>query len=224
MSRYTFSMEPRADQGLSLSELAERVNVEPRTIRSYIEKGLLPGAEARGPKSFYTKEHLDRLRVIQILRQAGRDATLEEIRLLLQQLSAEQLEGIAEGYIQVGGLVRSPDIEPATDTAVDYLQRLKSEGGRSRPASAKNVTRPGSARESRGAPVSELVDALQRLAGTRISAPAARGQDWYRIEITPDVELHIRGEFGDQQKLQFRRVADLLRNLLTRKSSPTDSS
>ena len=223
-------MEPWADDIFSLNELAEQVNVEPRTIRSYIEKGLLPGAEARGPKSFYTKEHLDRLRVIQILRQAGRDATLEEIRLLLQQLSAEQLEGIAEGYIQVGGLVRAPDFEPApnvkpaTDTAVDYLQRLKSEGGRSRSASAKNLNRPGASREARRAPVSELVDALQRLAGTRISTPAARGQDWYRIEITPDVELHIRGEFGDEQKLQFRRVADLLRNLLTRKGSPTDSS
>src|SRR5438045_4009694 len=52
----------------SLSDLADATGIEARTIRSYTERGLLPGAEARGRAASYSKEHLSRLQVIRSLR------------------------------------------------------------------------------------------------------------------------------------------------------------
>jgi len=42
----------------SLNELAALADVTPRTIRFYIEQGLLPAPATLGPKSRYTDEQL----------------------------------------------------------------------------------------------------------------------------------------------------------------------
>lgn len=82
---------------LSLQELAERSGIGSRTIRSYIEKGLLPGAEPRGPSSYYTAAHLDRLRAILRLRHAQPEASLDEIRRTLLELTEEQIRDVGAG-------------------------------------------------------------------------------------------------------------------------------
>src|SRR5689334_7879201 len=87
---------------LSLNELAEVSKIEPRTIRSYIEKGLLPNAETKGRGATYTAEHLDRLKVIQFLRRARPGDTLNDIRLHLQKLSPHQITALAAGSISAG--------------------------------------------------------------------------------------------------------------------------
>ena len=48
----------------SLAELAGVTGLEERTIRSYIERGLLAGANARGRAASYSDEHLARLNII----------------------------------------------------------------------------------------------------------------------------------------------------------------
>ena len=52
------------EESLTLAKLAEQTSIEPRTIRSYIERGLLPGAQSRGRGAVYLAEHLNRLKVI----------------------------------------------------------------------------------------------------------------------------------------------------------------
>src|SRR6266849_4866264 len=87
------------DHTLSLTELAETSGIEARTVRSYIERGLLPGAQNRGRGATYTADHLNRLRLIQALRRARPNITLSEIRIRLQQLTPQQISGIAAGSI-----------------------------------------------------------------------------------------------------------------------------
>ena len=45
----------------TLKELESRTGFGSRTIRNYIDKGLLPGAYSRGRYASYGQEHLDRL-------------------------------------------------------------------------------------------------------------------------------------------------------------------
>ena len=52
------------DDQLELAELADQAGVSIRTVRYYIQAGLLPRPEARGPGAHYTDEHLERLRLI----------------------------------------------------------------------------------------------------------------------------------------------------------------
>ena len=58
--------------GLTLQALASETGVEPRTIRSYVEKGVIPGPESLGRGARYPRETLDRLKVLQLLRDANR--------------------------------------------------------------------------------------------------------------------------------------------------------
>ena len=62
----------------SMSELVEASGLSDRTIRYYIEEGLLQHAQGRGRSSYYTSEHLERLARIAGLRERG--LSLAEIR------------------------------------------------------------------------------------------------------------------------------------------------
>ncbi|NCX97284.1 MAG: MerR family transcriptional regulator [Planctomycetia bacterium] len=70
----------------TIQELSDATGVEPRTIRSYVEKGLIPGPDSLGRGAKYPRESLDRLKVLQLLRDANRGLTLDQIRLLLKRL------------------------------------------------------------------------------------------------------------------------------------------
>src|SRR5437667_7022069 len=96
----------------SLNDLAEAAEIEARTVRSYIERGLLPGADARGRAASYSKEHLSRLQVIRSLRRARPNIGLSEIRIFLQNLSPEQIERLADGEITAATRVIDASIQP----------------------------------------------------------------------------------------------------------------
>jgi DNA-binding transcriptional MerR regulator len=55
------------DGGYKLSELAERAGVSPRTVRYYVQRGLLPPPVFKGRDTAYGEEHLARLRAIRAL-------------------------------------------------------------------------------------------------------------------------------------------------------------
>jgi DNA-binding transcriptional MerR regulator len=72
---------------LDLPELADRAGVSIRTVRYYIQQGLLQEPEARGPGAHYTEEHLDRLLLIKRLQKEH--LPLAEIRKAIQSGAAE---------------------------------------------------------------------------------------------------------------------------------------
>jgi DNA-binding transcriptional MerR regulator len=55
----------------SISELVDASGISDRTIRYYIQQGLLQHAHGRGRSSYYTTEHLERLARIADLRDRG---------------------------------------------------------------------------------------------------------------------------------------------------------
>lgn len=56
------------DSDYQINELAKRAGVSVRTIRFYIDEGLLPAPTNRGRYSTYTDEYLDRLELIRMLK------------------------------------------------------------------------------------------------------------------------------------------------------------
>ena len=76
-----------APDPLDLTELADRAGVSIRTIRYYIQQGLLPKPEARGPGAHYTEEHLDRLLLVKRLQREH--LPLAEIRRVLESSAGE---------------------------------------------------------------------------------------------------------------------------------------
>lgn len=66
------------DPRFTLEELVEASSVSARTIRYYIEEGILPRARGRGRASYYTTRHIEALSRITRLKEQG--LSLDEIR------------------------------------------------------------------------------------------------------------------------------------------------
>ena len=66
---------------LKLDELAQRAGIPARTVRYYVQRGLLPPPTFRGKDSSYGATHLLRLKVLKVLQAAF--YPLEEIKSVL---------------------------------------------------------------------------------------------------------------------------------------------
>ena len=80
---------------MRLSELAERAGIPPRTVRYYVQRGLLPAPRFRGPDTSYDEDHLIRLRAIRRLQE--RFFPLDAIQVELARMTPEAIRALAEG-------------------------------------------------------------------------------------------------------------------------------
>lgn len=76
---------------LSIGELAEMAGVTVRTIRYYIEQGLLPRPETQGRYTTYDTSYVNRLRLIRELKEQF--LPLGEIRKRLRGMDDEEVAG-----------------------------------------------------------------------------------------------------------------------------------
>ena len=82
-------------QRYAVGELAELGGVSRRTVRYYVQEGLLPAPFGVGRGRHYGPEHLDRLLRVKALQEAGRP--LDEIRRVLSgRKAAEELPEVGE--------------------------------------------------------------------------------------------------------------------------------
>jgi DNA-binding transcriptional MerR regulator len=198
------NMRPEmSENSYSLNDLAHAVGIEPRTIRSYIERGLLPGAEARGRGASYSREHLSRLQVIKSLRRARPNIALSEIRILLQGLNPEQIHSLAGGSITAATRAIDESMQPDDAELLDADDSSEILNTFDWDRLAGKLT--GAER---------LVCLLREVSGFVPPAPSSKVEGWQRIAVTPDVELSVRAEFDRNQLAAFRDLADLLRHLL----------
>lgn len=91
---------------LKLDELANRAGVSPRTIRYYIQRGLLAAPEFKGPDTAYDDRHLLALRAIKRLQDDH--WPLDAIASALDGKSSAELKKIAERGLGSGAVASSP--------------------------------------------------------------------------------------------------------------------
>jgi len=77
-----------------LAELAAEVGVSPRTVRYYVQRGLLPAPPFKGPDTVYGEDHLLRLKAIRALQ--AKFLPLDAIQVELARLSPEELKALVE--------------------------------------------------------------------------------------------------------------------------------
>lgn len=112
-----------------LAELAAAVGVTPRTVRYYVQRGLLPAPPFKGPDTVYGEDHLRRLKAIRVLQ--ARFMPLDAIQVELLRLSPEELRKLSEAELPPDTLppppapvapeptpLKGPVAAPATKQAV----------------------------------------------------------------------------------------------------------
>jgi DNA-binding transcriptional MerR regulator len=179
------------DQQYSLSELTEAAGVSPRTVRYYIGEGLLPPPVAHGPRSYYTSDHLVRLKAIGKLKDAY--LPLREVRRRLNQFSDDQLTFIASSKRQVPPGVDevfatlAPDAESQPlDSASEYIARA--------------LYQPSPAIEETDQPAPSAPLQMGKLdfhayaPVEKTEAAPEEESTWRRIQLGDEAELLIREE------------------------------
>ncbi len=184
--------------------------MHPRTIRSYIEQGLLRGPEIGGRGARYTDYHVQRLQAIRVLKDY-RGLPLPEVRRRLMSMSGLELVAIA----QEAAVAEAP-ISPAnTQSALDYLRSIKPRDQREpQSPSIASVPAPQLQSPSAPTPVDMLLGQLDRLAARSKPQRRARGVEWISIAVTPDVEFRVRGPQKADDLARWERIADHLREIL----------
>jgi DNA-binding transcriptional MerR regulator len=203
------------DPDLTLAELAASSGLEPRTIRSWVAQGLLPGPLSRGPAAKYPADALERVRAVRAMRELL-GMSLSAIRQELLVATPEQVGAYAAKAVGLASeLAEAPPPGAPRSSALDYLRALRAEAP---PAPVADMAAPALPSAAPPAPsATSGFEALEsRLAG-RTAKPAARkarAEEWLRIPVTPDVELAVRGRLDAEQRTRLERCADLIRDIL----------
>lgn len=192
------------DAEYTLAELGELLGMQPRTIRSYIEQGLLRGPEIGGRGAKYTQYHVDRLRAIRVLKDI-RGLALAEVRRRLLTMTAAEIAA-------VGAEVPASE-EAKPGSALAYLRGLR-QGEPEAPPPSPVVFAASVVRKPSLSPIDALLTTLDRIAGVRKPSRKARSEKWTSVEVTPDAEIRVRGELSADDRNRWERVADHLRELL----------
>jgi DNA-binding transcriptional MerR regulator len=106
-------------QVYDLAELSDRARVTPRTVRYYIQQGLLRAPASTGPGAKYGEDHLNRLRLIRRLQQGH--LPLAEIRRRLETLSETEVRDLLSEGVRV-----SEAKAPPSESAANYARGLLS--------------------------------------------------------------------------------------------------
>lgn len=187
MSRRHPEEHPERDDttSYSLDELAREVGVTTRTVRYYIAEGLLPPPDSIGRNARYSRDHLDRLRVIGQLKEQY--LPLKEIRTRLAGMAPEQIRRAARNRERRS----APPVASSADLPADaYIARALRE-------SAPDY----GARARESAP------------RVRAQAPPET-RSWKRIPISGEAELLISEEAWTRHGDKIGSALNWIRRML----------
>ncbi|MGG5807715.1 helix-turn-helix domain-containing protein [Falsiroseomonas sp. CW058] len=201
----------------TLADLAAASGLQPRTIRSWVAQGILPGPLNRGPAARYPADTLHRLLAIRAMRDLL-GMPLGAIRQELLVATPEQIAAHAAKATGLGPETPEPPaaVAPAPDAALDYLRGLRAKAAAPTPLPEASMSARALAPVARPGPASGF-EALETRLGQGRAAPAARkarAEEWLRIPITPDVEFAVRGRLDAEARARIERCADLVRDIL----------
>ncbi len=118
---------------MRVSELSDRSGVAVATIKFYSREGVLPAGQRTGPtQTEYSDVHLDRLRLIRALLEAGGLSIAAAKRVIAaiddREMPLDYAFGIAQGAIPAGPHVL-PDVEPEAGSGAEHVAALIMERG-----------------------------------------------------------------------------------------------
>ena len=235
-------------QEYTIESLSKLVGLQRRTIRNYITQGLLRGPESLGRNARYTDYHLKRLKLIKQMKLvlnlslseirrllntvgANEDLTFGDIKLAAGSMQHAETEAesseMSEAMAPMSAPLSAPlpasspeaEAEPEEDelSALDFIRQRKAlTQGKS------TLRQRGRHRSGRPVPVAgPIEDLLQQLRDLLANASVTRktrGEEWVRLQITPDIEIHVRGHLSSEQLAGFEELSDMMRHILLGRS------
>ena len=193
---------------LTLKELCHAANVSERTVRYYIQQGILPSPQRAGPASRYSLEHLSRLALVRRLKAAL--LPLNEIKHLMSEVPTSELEQVAYEFYQE--LTSTNPVATDTPRPLVRAARVRPNGAVSKGLTELTVFVPPEVEEGQAEPSNPAKSEKDELP---LKGPVSAGR-WQRVALAAGLELHYEeGGTHDtaagQEKLT--RLLELARQL-----------
>jgi DNA-binding transcriptional MerR regulator len=173
---------------LLIHELAARAGISVRTIRYYVNEGLLPPPSYQGKYSHYTPSYLDRLELIRRLKESY--LPLREIRKIMNALTDDQVRNRLK-ELPLPSPKFSPEQKSAQSAAkpgtkaLDYINSVMDTQTRYRMKGTVDQPQPRSNNKQ-----DTFFEANISLPE---QSPTINDEEiWQRISFAPGVELHLR--------------------------------
>ena len=186
---------------LTLEDLVNISGLPIRTVRFYIQEGLLPGPDSRGKNARYTEEHLERLEWIQRLKEHHRP--LREIRILLNNMTPREIKALLNGQEKMQEYLSNFNVKgedaidhlPVGNSALDYIRSVEGKEGKTQEATDPTVN-------------------------LNLSAPASVSpssidirESWQRIVIGDGIELNLKLPIRSEDKARIDELIAFTRRL-----------
>jgi DNA-binding transcriptional MerR regulator len=180
-----------------INQLAERAGVTVRTIRYYVNEGLLPSPQTKGRYSAYDEDYLYRIKLIKFYKESY--LPLSRIRELLDEMSPEEIKASVEKYEK-----EPPEFNlPPTP---ENLNRVEEN------LSARNYLRkidPSIYHDSME--LSDMAHASVPQAAKRMIDPGPSHEpSWKRVEVAEGIELLIREDIYRRRRQELEILLDRL--------------
>jgi len=92
------------EQALSIGELAEQTGVSRRTVRFYVQRGLIDPPVGLGRASHYTQAHVEQIRRVLVLQRGG--LQLDDINALPEDVQEAAVEAAVEAAPEASLVLR----------------------------------------------------------------------------------------------------------------------
>jgi DNA-binding transcriptional MerR regulator len=197
---------------LTLEDLAKQSGLPLRTLRFYIQEGILQGPDTHGKYARYSQQHLDRLKLIQRLKNLR--LPIQEIRHLLNNMTPEEISQIRQfqDVLNPAFYPSLPEdtnesIRPASgSSALDYIHDL--ERGRE---NIKSYKRDASTGPKPLMPSGN--DFSARIKKNQNRKEVKDHETWKRVVIDEGIELNVREPMNSEEEEKVKKLIEMTQKL-----------
>ena len=199
---------------LLIHELAERAGISVRTIRYYIDEGLLPQPSYQGKYSYYTLNYLDRLELIRRLKESY--LPLREISEIMNSLTDDQVRSRLNEFPPPNPKYspeqkpRQPAAKPGAK-ALDYINQVMDTQTKYRLKGTSDQSQPTITKQR------ETTSHMNSIVAE--SSPIMEVDEiWQRISLAPGVELNLRRPLDPVTENQVQQLINFAKRIFHIKS------
>ncbi len=197
---------------LTLETLANISGLPIRTLRFYIQKGLLPGPDSRGKNASYSESHIERLALIKDLK--DKFLPLQEIKALLDGMSDEDIHDMLVKQVKQSSKMELYSMSAPTGreldkdslSALDYIKALDQTHEM---IQSVHDSRSSSNQQTKTRQLNERVELFQN----RLSNQVFKEESWRKYILTEGVELNVQANRDKDLKSKILQLIEFSRNL-----------
>ena len=197
---------------LTLEDLAVQSGLTLRTLRYYMQEGLLPGPDTRGKYARYSQQHLDRLELIRRMKELR--LPLQEIRQLIDNMTPEEMSRLRLYQDEIARKLNlnqyamndTREIKQKPSSALDYIHSIQD--GR------ENLRKYQADKDAMPAANAIRPMMLKQIEPTAPQPPTGQ-ETWRRIQLADGIELNVRESDDQHEQHQLEQLIQSVRKLIS---------